>query len=135
MKKNVQFDLRFLQNCWFTLRGFYATLYYQFIYAIMASEFKFDKNLKILSSKFNKKIQAGVEVSRKITSILLIKSFEDKSISSKTQSYRKAQPFYTICPGSSHQLFIVSYYIKWVTTSWTHSSFYEVNLYKIYLKI
>jgi len=71
----------------------------------MASEFKFDKNLKILSSKFNKKIQAGVEVSRKITSILLIKSFEDKSISSKTQSYRKAQPFYTICHGSSDPYF------------------------------
>ena len=25
----------------------------------------------------------------------------------------------TICPGSSDPFFIVTYYIKWVTTSWT----------------
>ena len=28
----------------------------------------------------------------------------------------------TICPGSSDPIYIVSYYIKWVTTSWTYSS-------------
>ena len=28
---------------------------------------------------------------------------------------------YTVCPRSSDPLYIVSYYIKWVTTSWTHS--------------
>ena len=28
---------------------------------------------------------------------------------------------YTICPRSSDSFYIVSYYIKWVTTSWTHS--------------
>ena len=28
----------------------------------------------------------------------------------------------TICPGSSDPFFIVSYYTKWVTTSWTHSN-------------
>ena len=27
---------------------------------------------------------------------------------------------YTICPGSRDPLYIVNYYIKWVTTSWTH---------------
>ena len=27
----------------------------------------------------------------------------------------------TICPRSSDPFYIVSYYIKWVTTSWTHS--------------
>ena len=27
----------------------------------------------------------------------------------------------TICPGSSDPFYIVTYYIKWVTTSWTHS--------------
>ena len=27
----------------------------------------------------------------------------------------------TICPGSSDPFYIVSYYIKWGTTSWTHS--------------
>ena len=25
-----------------------------------------------------------------------------------------------MCPGSSDPFYIVSYYIKWVTTSWTH---------------
>ena len=28
----------------------------------------------------------------------------------------------TICPGSSDPFYIVNYCIKWVTTSWTHSS-------------
>ena len=28
----------------------------------------------------------------------------------------------TVCPGSSDPVYIVTYYIKWVTTSWTHSS-------------
>jgi len=28
----------------------------------------------------------------------------------------------TICPRSSDPFYIVSYYIKWVTTSWTHST-------------
>ena len=29
----------------------------------------------------------------------------------------------TVCPGSSDPFDIVSYYIKWVTTSWTHGNF------------
>ena len=28
---------------------------------------------------------------------------------------------YTVCPGSSDPFYIVTYYIKWVTTSWTYS--------------
>ena len=28
---------------------------------------------------------------------------------------------YTVCPRSSYQLYIVPYYIKWATTSWTYS--------------
>ena len=27
----------------------------------------------------------------------------------------------TVCSGSSDQFYIVTYYIKWVTTSWTYS--------------
>ena len=27
---------------------------------------------------------------------------------------------FTVCPGSSDQIYIVTYYIKWVTTSWTY---------------
>ena len=29
----------------------------------------------------------------------------------------------TVCPGSSDPFYVVTYYIKWVTTSWTHSTF------------
>ena len=29
---------------------------------------------------------------------------------------------YTVCPGSSDPFYIVSWYIKWVTTAWTHSN-------------
>ena len=28
-----------------------------------------------------------------------------------------------VCPGSSDPSYIVAYYIKWVTTSWTHSNY------------
>ena len=43
----------------------------------------------------------------------------------------------TVCPRSSDLFYIVIYYIKWVTTSWTHGMcprssdpFYVVNYYK-----
>ena len=29
---------------------------------------------------------------------------------------------YTVCPRSSDPFYIVTYYIKWVTTSWTYST-------------
>ena len=29
-------------------------------------------------------------------------------------------PFPTVCPRSSDPFYIVTYYIKWVTTSWTY---------------
>ena len=29
---------------------------------------------------------------------------------------------YTVCPRSSDSFYVVTYYIKWVTTSWTYSS-------------
>ena len=29
--------------------------------------------------------------------------------------------YITVCPRSSDPFYIVTYYIKWVTTSWTHS--------------
>ena len=34
--------------------------------------------------------------------------------------YGKNPRINTICPGSSDLFYIVCYYIKWVTTSWTH---------------
>ena len=34
----------------------------------------------------------------------------------------------TVCPGSSDPFHIVTYYMKWVTTSWTHSMVYELYL-------
>ena len=38
----------------------------------------------------------------------------------------------TICPGSSDPFIIVSYYIKWVTTSWTHS---KIGLIRVKTRI
>ena len=29
-------------------------------------------------------------------------------------------PALTVCPRSSDTLYVVAYYIKWVTSSWTH---------------
>ena len=29
---------------------------------------------------------------------------------------------YMVCPGSSDPFYIVTYFIKWVTTSWTYST-------------
>ena len=38
---------------------------------------------------------------------------------------------YTICPGSSDPFYVVNYYIKRVTTSWTYSRFLgQNNIYK-----
>ena len=33
----------------------------------------------------------------------------------------RASTQYTVCPGSSDPFYVVTYNIKWVTTSWTHS--------------
>ena len=33
----------------------------------------------------------------------------------------KYMRMFTVCPGSSDLFYIVTYYIKWVTTSWTYS--------------
>ena len=39
----------------------------------------------------------------------------------KLLTYRNwAKTTITVCPGSSDPFYIVTYYIKWVTTSWTH---------------
>ena len=36
----------------------------------------------------------------------------------------KFQPYiHTVCPGSSDPFYIVTYYIKWDTTSWTYCTF------------
>ena len=34
---------------------------------------------------------------------------------------------YTICPRSSDPFYIVTYYIKYVTTSWTDGKYYKIN--------
>ena len=42
-----------------------------------------------------------------------------KNTKSKPFSYSESQC--TVCPGSSDLFYILTYYIKWVTTSWTYS--------------
>ena len=49
---------------------------------------------------------------------------EDDTLGKKS----KSQPTTTVCPRSSDPFYIVSYYKKWVTTSWTHSS---QNIFKL----
>ena len=36
-------------------------------------------------------------------------------------SNEQTHKLFTVCPGSSDPFYILTYYIKWVTTSWTHS--------------
>ena len=41
---------------------------------------------------------------------------------------KKAGPgLYTVCPKSSDPFYMISYYIKWVTTSWTYSMRHHVG--------
>ena len=39
---------------------------------------------------------------------------------------------YTICPRSSYQLNIITYYIKWVTPTWTHSIYTNRTFYRVF---
>ena len=44
---------------------------------------------------------------------------------------------FTICPGISDPFYIVGYYIRLVTTSWTHSiwfaSYFLISQFKLYI--
>ena len=52
---------------------------------------------------------------------------EDSTHYIKTgKSFWRYSMQHTICPGSSGPFYIVPYYIKWVTTSWTHSTHIEI---------
>ena len=41
---------------------------------------------------------------------------------------------YTVCPRSSNPFCVVTYYIKWVTTSWTHSIYTKKLQFASYLQ-
>ena len=41
---------------------------------------------------------------------------------------KKCQYLITACPRSSYQYYIVSYFIKWVTISWTYSMFLYISI-------
>ena len=45
----------------------------------------------------------------------------DISVENKEYVLNSLAIYCTVCPGSSDPFYIVSYYLKWVTTSWTHS--------------
>ena len=45
----------------------------------------------------------------------------DRNAPAKRQSMVSTERRGTVCPGNSDSFYIVSYYITWVTTSWTHS--------------
>ena len=52
---------------------------------------------------------------------------------SEVPGFQVTISYITVCPGRSDPFFIVSYYIKWVTTSWTHSVLYEQVVVFIYI--
>ena len=41
---------------------------------------------------------------------------------------------HTVCPRSSDPLYLVSYYIKWVTTSWTYGRWVDGRYIYIYIQ-
>ena len=48
--------------------------------------------------------------------------FDNNFLSASNFSIQVVNPaYFTVCPRSSDPFYVVSYYIKWVTTSWTHS--------------
>ena len=46
---------------------------------------------------------------------MILSEFEEEKNVQQIKNYD------TVCPRSSDPIYIVSYYIKWVTTSWTYS--------------
>ena len=64
----------------------------------------------------------------------------DKNISKKSSDGGKENAVfsYAVCPRSSDPIYIVTYYVKWVTTFWTYSNGQECSdqdVYKIISRI
>ena len=49
-------------------------------------------------------------------------------------TFSKKGEHITVCPGSSDPFYTVTYYIKWVTTSWTYCMFLTIILIYLYQK-
>ena len=65
-----------------------------------------------------------------------IKSVLEQANSMKIHLEQSDQvSFCTVCPGSSDPFFIVSYYIKWVTTSWTYSIYIRLYIFLAKIRI
>ena len=60
-----------------------------------------------------------------------------ESIDTKDLQYIVLSLSDTVCPRSSDQFYIVTYYIRWDTTSWTYSIFHNVidSVYRSYLLV
>jgi len=52
---------------------------------------------------------------------------ENNNVDQSRNLASKIGIYHTICPRSNDPFFIVTYYIKWATTSWTHSSKADIN--------
>ena len=50
----------------------------------------------------------------------------DKDPTTDRYQIQKFVGAYTVCPRSSDPFYIVRYYLKWVTTSWTYSLLYKI---------
>ena len=57
-----------------------------------------------------------------VSSLYLARDVSRRHSPSLSKLFRTLQKYViTVCPRSSDPFYIVTYYIKWVTTSWTHS--------------
>ena len=76
--------------------------------------------------KKKKKIWSGYDHWKKCWSIQVSpKSGSDIHVKKKVKPLKNH--INSVCPGSSDPFYIVTYYIKWVTTSWTHSSLSDIH--------
>ena len=51
----------------------------------------------------------------------------------KSSQDRCSMQLHTVCPRSSDPFYVVTYYVKWVTTSWTYSIIHDVFFYGLSL--
>ena len=72
----------------------------------------------------------------------MVETFESRYCTAGVATDRKVDKIYlddqglfgeptflgTVCPGSSDPFHIVSYFMKWVTTSWTHGNFTDTPI-------
>ena len=86
------------------------------------------RSARVLENRYSKKINSNFKLLSILSNVIQIADF-----TAHMYVYISELPSYanTICPGSSDTIYIVIYYVKWVTTSWTYSTTLYIDLYRI----